>query len=413
MTRSRIGPTVLAVSHSGERGFIPRRLVVLVVLLVALAYAPGAIGASNDLFFSEYVEGSSNNKALEIFNDTGAPVDLGANAYNVQMFFNGATTPVTTVNLSGTVADDDVFVLAQALATFAAQADQTSSASWFNGDDAVVLRKGTTVIDVIGQVGFDPGTEWGTGLTSTADNTLRRKAAITDGDTTGSDAFDPAVQWDGFATDTFDGLGSHTAGPPPADPAPSVASTTPANGAANVAPGTDVTIAFSEAVSVSAATFAISCSASGVHPFALSGSGSTYTLNPDIDLADGETCTVTVDAAGVTDADTVDPPDTMAADYRFSFTTPGIIARIFQIQGAGHLSPLDDRLVSGVPGLVTAVRPNSFTMQDVDGDGSIATSDAILVFRTGIGSTVTVGQAVLVAGRVDEFRRAAPGARTT
>ncbi len=37
---------------------------------------------------------------------------------------------------------------------------QTAS-GWFNGDDAVVLRKGTTVIDVIGQIGFDPGSEWG------------------------------------------------------------------------------------------------------------------------------------------------------------------------------------------------------------------------------------------------------------
>ena len=115
------------------------------------------------------------------------------------------------------------------------------------------------MIDVIGQVGFDPGTEWGTGLTSTQDNTLRRKAAVTDGDPIGSDVFDPAVQWDGFATDTFDGLGSHTAGPPPADAAPTVASTTPANGSIDVARNANVGITFSEAVSVASATFTISC----------------------------------------------------------------------------------------------------------------------------------------------------------
>ena len=97
-----------------------RRLVLAVtVLAFALVGAPGALAASNDLFFSEYVEGSSNNKALEIFNDTGAPVDLAAGSYNVQMFFNGSTTATTTVNLTGTVADDDVFVLAQASAVFA------------------------------------------------------------------------------------------------------------------------------------------------------------------------------------------------------------------------------------------------------------------------------------------------------
>ena len=42
-------------------------------LACALLLAPGAFAASNDLFFSEYVEGSSNNKALEIYNGTGAP----------------------------------------------------------------------------------------------------------------------------------------------------------------------------------------------------------------------------------------------------------------------------------------------------------------------------------------------------
>ena len=47
----------------------------------------------------------------------------------------------------------------------------------FNGDDAVVLRRGSTILDVIGQVGLDPGSEWGSGLTSTADNTIRRKPA--------------------------------------------------------------------------------------------------------------------------------------------------------------------------------------------------------------------------------------------
>ncbi len=105
-------------------------------------------------------------------------------------------------------------------ATILAQADQTNGAGWFNGNDAVVLRNGTTILDVIGQIGFNPGTEWGSGLTSTADNTLRRKATICAGDPDGSNAFDPSVEWDGFATNTFDGLGAHTAncGPTPQEP---------------------------------------------------------------------------------------------------------------------------------------------------------------------------------------------------
>ena len=162
-----------------------RSLALAVALLVcALVGASAASAASSDLLFSEYVEGSGNNKALEIFNDTGAPVDLAAGGYNVQIFFNGSATAGLTINLTGTVANGDVFVLAQSAADPAilALADQTNGSGWFNGDDAVVLRKGTTIIDAIGQVGVDPGTEWGTGLTSTADNTLTRKPIICAGE---------------------------------------------------------------------------------------------------------------------------------------------------------------------------------------------------------------------------------------
>lgn len=165
-----------------------------------------------ELFISEYIEGSSNNKALEIFNGTGAAVDLAAGGYDIQMFFNGNVSAGLTINLTGTVADGDVFVLAQSSADPAilAQADQTNGAGWFNGDDAIALRKGSTIIDVIGQIGFDPGSEWGTFLVGTADNTLHRKSSILGGDADGSNAFDPPVQWDGFAQNTFGGLGSHS-----------------------------------------------------------------------------------------------------------------------------------------------------------------------------------------------------------
>jgi predicted extracellular nuclease len=190
--------------------------VVRLSLAVLLIGAP-AMAAPTELFFSEYVEGSSFNKAVEIYNGTGSPVNLAAGGYNVQMFFNGSSTPLRTINLTGTVANGDVYVLAQSSADPAilAQADQTdTNTSWFNGDDAVVLRKGTTVIDVIGQIGFDPGSEWGSGVTSTADNTIRRKLAVEQGDAIGSDPFNPAIEWDGFANNTFDGLGCHPCVPP-------------------------------------------------------------------------------------------------------------------------------------------------------------------------------------------------------
>ena len=61
-----------------------------------------------DLFISEYVEGWSNNKALEIYNPTANEIDLSA--YSVSRYSNGGTTPSTT-QLEGTIQPFDVFVL--------------------------------------------------------------------------------------------------------------------------------------------------------------------------------------------------------------------------------------------------------------------------------------------------------------
>lgn len=188
---------------------------------IAILFTPPAQPENPvDLFFSEYIEGSSNNKALEIYNGTGAPLNLAAGNYDVQMFFNGNPSPGLTIVLTGSVANGDVYVLAHASADAAilTQADQTESSGWFNGNDAVVLRKDGVVIDAIGQAGFDPGSEWGSGLASTQDNTLRRKAAVCQGDTNPSDSFDPALEWDGAALNTFSGLGSHSTSCTPPQP---------------------------------------------------------------------------------------------------------------------------------------------------------------------------------------------------
>ena len=179
-------------------------------LILALV-VPVSAFAQSGLIFSEYIEGSSNNKALEIFNTT--PSAINASNYRVQMYFNGSSSPGLTITLAGSVAPGDVFVLAHSAADplILAQGNQFNGAGWFNGDDAITLVHvpTNTIIDSIGQIGFDPGTEWGTGLVSTADNTLRRKSTIPTGDTNPFNVFDPSAEWDGFATNTFDGLGSH------------------------------------------------------------------------------------------------------------------------------------------------------------------------------------------------------------
>jgi hypothetical protein len=390
-------------SSSKSRGrLLPALLVAAVVLPLVFALG-SARAAPTELFFSEYIEGTSNNKALEIYNGTGAPVNLGTGGYLVQMCFNGSAACSLTIPLSGTVASGDVFVLAQSSASpvILAQADQTNGSGWFNGDDVVVLLKGATVIDAIGQLAFDPGTEWGTGLTSTADNTLRRKSTIEAGDGDVTSVFDPALEWDGFATDDFTGLGGHST--VVADAAPQVTATSPASGAIGVSPAADLSVTFSEPVDVAGSWFSISCALSGAHTATASGGPTTFTLNPDVDFALGETCTTTIAGAQVSDQDTDDPPDTMAGNFAWSFTTVGPVRRIHEIQGAAHRSPLEGQAASDVFGVVTARVSNGFFFEDPDADGDPATSEGLFVF-TSSAPTVAVGDAVLVDGFVTEFR---------
>jgi hypothetical protein len=101
-------------------------------------------GTATELFISEYVEGSSNNKAIEIYNGTSFDVNLATSGYGVDIYFNGNTTPGTTIQLAGTLAAGDVFVLADdgAAQAILDVADQTSTANFFNGDDTVILRQG-------------------------------------------------------------------------------------------------------------------------------------------------------------------------------------------------------------------------------------------------------------------------------
>ena len=400
---------------SSFRRFVGRVAVGALAVAVPVVMTPLAASAATptDLFFSEYVEGSGKNKALEIYNGTGAAVDLAAGGYNIQCFANGAHHGGSTIALTGSVAAGDVYVLVQATADAAmlALADQTSGRC-FNGDDAVVLRKGTTVLDVIGQIGVDPGTKWGTGMTSTADNTLRRKADVCAGDRDGSDAFDPAAQWDGFAVDTFDGLGAHTAEcgtEPPADAAPTVVSFTPANGA--TAPGTvNPTVTFSEPVALGSASLTLQCSISGSVAFSVTGGPTTYTVVPAEDLQSGDACTLIVSPSGVSDLDDNDPPDTMADEATSSFTVAdtctGSYTPIPQIQGSGDSAAMPGTqttrgvVVGDYEGPSPALR--GFYLQDPTGDGDPATSDAIFVFNGGDQDLVDLGDVVTVTGNVGE-----------
>lgn len=168
---------------------------------------------ANDLFFSEYVEGSSSNKYLEIFNGTGATVDL--TDYEVILYSNGATTPTNTHALEGTLETGNVLVLKNSSATIYTGTAIESSTTNFNGDDAVVIKKISTgnYVDIIGKVG--ERTNWTSGSHSTLNKTLVRKPTIIEGVSTNPDAGFPTLttEWDVFDVDYIDNLGSHTFSP--------------------------------------------------------------------------------------------------------------------------------------------------------------------------------------------------------
>jgi len=106
------------------------------------------------------------------------------------------------------------------------------------------------------------------------------------------------------------------------DSAPSVTSTSPADGATNVAISSNIVVSFSEAVTASGSSFTLECPSGTPKSFSVTGSGtSSITIDPSADFPATTTCTVTVLAAGISDVDTGDPPDNLAANYVFSFTT--------------------------------------------------------------------------------------------
>ncbi len=161
----------------------------------------------SDLIISEYIEGSGNNKYIEIFNGTGAPVTLTGN-YTIQIFNNGSAAPSSTTPLTGTIANGATRVYQDSSALlYGGTTDNLVGG--FNGNDAIALVNNATIIDVIGEIGFNPGTAWTGGSSSTQNRTLRRKSTVQVGDADGSNVFAPNVEWDTYPIDSIDDLGFH------------------------------------------------------------------------------------------------------------------------------------------------------------------------------------------------------------
>ena len=187
----------------------------------------------SELFFSEYIEGSSNNKAVEIYNPTDAPIDLSS--YSIERYSNGSDAVSDEMNLSGTINAGGTWIVTNSdtnstnefgyiMVELYNMADQWApvypSPLYMNGNDAMTLSKNGSIIDIIGKIGEDPGDAWTDDATAgftdanngawwTKNHTLVRKASVKSGVKTNPVLFNPASQWDSLSINTWTELGTH------------------------------------------------------------------------------------------------------------------------------------------------------------------------------------------------------------
>lgn len=164
---------------------------------------PGTETGNADLFISEYVEGSSNNKYIEIYNPTNEVIDLSA--YAIDLNTNGGaswskdgTGYSNYSELSGTIAAKSTIVYKNSNATIYQGEATVCNAINFNGNDPVGLFKNGVLIDIIGT--FNGGS-----ADFAKDVTLRRKSNVTAPSSTYN-----ASQWETLSKDDVSGLGNHT-----------------------------------------------------------------------------------------------------------------------------------------------------------------------------------------------------------
>ena len=184
--------------------------------LILILAAAGARAQTPGPIISEYVDGTGNDNALEIFNATGGPIALGD--YFIRIRFQDQPGVMLTAQLTANtmLPSGETWVLVDDNAgpTLLGLADQTATLVEFDGDDAITLAtwNGSTydTIDSIGQWDVDPGDFWGCTGGDTQAVTMRRKFDVCVGDPIETDPFTPCPEWDFYPQDTFDGLGFHT-----------------------------------------------------------------------------------------------------------------------------------------------------------------------------------------------------------
>ncbi|MCE3296581.1 MAG: hypothetical protein K0R65_2295 [Crocinitomicaceae bacterium] len=166
------------------------------------------IANCNELYISEYMRGTSFNKAIEIYNPTSDDIDLSV--YSLRMYINGSQTPSSTIPLSGMIFSDSTFIISHssAAAAILSVADIQTAVLNYTGNDVIALVKNGEIIDQMGQIGVDPGTAWSDGGASMSGMTLVRKFSETMGHTSNT-SYSVSFYFDPLPLDDFSNLTLH------------------------------------------------------------------------------------------------------------------------------------------------------------------------------------------------------------
>ncbi|MDB9961477.1 HYR domain-containing protein, partial [Oceanihabitans sp.] len=160
-------------------------------------------GDLNQLLISEYTDGEGDNDCIELYNGTGASVDL--TDYSIAVYLDDSTTP-TLWPLTGDVADRDVFVICHNFA--ATTASDLRNGLAFDGNDAVALQYQGNDVDLIGIIGDNPATGWTEGSNTTANTSLVRNDDVLAGNISNTNS-GLASEWTSYPATNTSGLGSH------------------------------------------------------------------------------------------------------------------------------------------------------------------------------------------------------------
>jgi Lamin Tail Domain len=171
------------------------------------------------VMISQYVEGTGNNKAIEIYNGTRSNINLAAEGYVLQQYNNGSLSPSVSIFLTGILPENECLVFgrpddptnyAPNIAISGLPNLVTNKYITFNGDDVIVLRQGGPSGARVDRVGLVATNATGSFWSRTAQNhTLRRNPTIYTGTVSGISAEFPLDEWIMYDNDDFTDLGQH------------------------------------------------------------------------------------------------------------------------------------------------------------------------------------------------------------